>query len=134
MPGQSSETPQLQGKLAYEHDLYGKAAFYGRPRGFVAQVNGGWQRTRYRANAGGCKPWHLWPKPLWHHHRLSSKTSRYLDPWCVQGTLFIPVIPTYSANLAGTASITAEYYVGQGVSFLGAGRDQDNSWFDFSGD
>ncbi len=138
--GQSSETPQLQGKLAYEKDLYGKAAFYGRPRGFVAQVNAGWQRTRYRANQVarqlllytfgqnffgtrryGCSRW------------LLQNDQQYLDPWCVQGTLFIPVIPTHSANLAGTASITAEYFIGQGVSFLGAGRDQDNTWFDFSG-
>ena len=35
LEGRSSEVPQLQGKLAYEADLYGKAAFYGRPRGFT---------------------------------------------------------------------------------------------------
>ena len=51
----------------------------------------------------------------------------------VQGTLFIPVLPTYSNNLAGSASITAQYFIGQGVSFVGAGRDQDNSWFNFQG-
>ena len=45
----TAETPQFQAKLAYEADLWGKAAFYGRPRGFVAQVMGGWQRTRYQA-------------------------------------------------------------------------------------
>ncbi len=50
LAGSSSETPQLQGKLAYEADLWGKAPFYGRPRGFVAQVTGAWQRTRYRPN------------------------------------------------------------------------------------
>ena len=59
--------------------------------------------------------------------------QQYLDPWMVQGTLFIPVLPTYSNNLAGSASITAQYFIGQGVSFLGGGRDQDNSWFDFQG-
>jgi len=137
--GRSSETPQLQGKIQYEKDLYGKAAFYGRPRGFTAQVTGGWQRTRYRANqftvaniftfgqnqfgqagngvAGG----------------LVQNAQQYLDPWCIQGTLFIPVLPTYSANLAGTASLTAQYWIGQGVSFVGGNRDNDNSWFDFSG-
>ncbi len=59
--------------------------------------------------------------------------QQYLDPWCVQGTLFIPVIPTHSANLAGTASLTAQWFIGQGVSFVGGGRDNDNSWFEFSG-
>ena len=49
----------------------------------------------------------------------------------MQGTLFIPVLPTYSANLAGTASMTAQWFIGQGVTFVGGGRDEDNSWFDF---
>ena len=43
------------------------------------------------------------------------------------------MLPTYSNNLAGSASITAQYFVGQGVSAFGAGRDEDNSWFNFSG-
>ena len=51
----------------------------------------------------------------------------------MQGTLFIPVLPTYSANLAGTASLTAQWWIGQGVSFVGAARDNDNSWLDFAG-
>jgi len=137
--GRSSETPQFQGKLAYEKDLYGKAAFYGRPRGFVAQVNAGWQRTRYRANQVPSAALFTFGQNQFGQPGngvaggLIQNSQQYLDPWCVQGTLFIPVIPTYSANLAGTASITAEYFIGQGVSFLGAGRDQDNSWFDFSG-
>ena len=59
--------------------------------------------------------------------------QQYLDPWCIQGTLFIPVLPTYSNNLAGSASITGQYYVGQGCSFVGYTRDQDNSFFNLSG-
>ena len=51
----------------------------------------------------------------------------------VQGNLFIPVLPTYSNNLAGTASLSAQWFIGQGVSAFGDGRDSDNSWFDFSG-
>jgi len=134
LPGQSSETPQLQGKLAYEKDLYGKAAFYGRPRGFVAQVNAGWQRTRYRGNqAGVAQPFTFGQNLYGTTNNFFQNGQQNLDPWCLQGTLFIPVIPTHSANLAGTASVTAEYYIGQGVSFLGAARDQDNTWFEFSG-
>ena len=35
------------------------------------------------------------------------------------GTLFIPVIPTHSANLAGTASILTQWWIGQGVEAFG---------------
>ena len=128
LEGRSSETPQFQGKLAYEKDLWGKAAFYGRPRGFVAQVNGGWQRTRYRENFAGASLNTFGQDQF----GLTSTTvgavttgnllqehQQYLDPWMIQGTLFVPVLPTYSNNLAGSASITAQYYIGQGVSALG---------------
>ncbi len=132
--GQASETPQLQGKLAFEKDLYGKAAFYGRPRGFVAQVNAGWQRTRYRANTAAANFFTFGQNIYNTTGAVAFQNGQtYLDPWCIQGTLFVPVIPTHSANLAGTASITAEYYIGQGVAFLGAARDQDSTWFNFSG-
>ncbi len=138
LQGRSTETPQLQGKLAYEADLYGKAAFYGRPRGFVAQVNAGWQRYRYRNNAVGASLFTFGQNAFGTTTtagvgNLFQQNQQYLDPWCIQGTLFIPVIPTHTANLAGTASITAEYYIGQGVSFLGAARDQENSWLEFNG-
>jgi hypothetical protein len=133
--GQSSETPQLQAKLAYEQDLYGKAAFFGRPRGFTAQMTGAWQRTRYKNNTPG----NAFAYSTFGQNAFGAAAAglqngqQYLDPWCLQGTLFIPVIPTHSANLAGTASLTAQYFIGQGVSFVGGGRDQDNSWLDFSG-
>ncbi len=111
--------------MAYEADLWGKAPFYGRPRGFVAQLSGAWQRTRYRPNfpnnAGrrAHSFYYLWSKCLWGHEGYALQgTQQYLDPWAVQGTLFIPVLPTYSNNLAGSASITAQYFIGQGVSFL----------------
>ena len=35
------------------------------------------------------------------------------------GSLFIPVIPTSSANLAGTASILTQWWIGQGVEAFG---------------
>ncbi|MCX5893060.1 MAG: hypothetical protein NTW80_08845 [Deltaproteobacteria bacterium] len=120
LEGSASETPQVQGKLAFEQDLWGKAPFYGRPRPFTAQVAAGWQRTRYRSNdVGGAG------------NALNTFGQNAFR--AVQGTLFIPVVPTYSNNLAGSASITAEYYIGQGCSFLSMTRDQDNSWFNFAG-
>ena len=44
----------------------------------------------------------------------------------VQGTLFIPVIPTHSANLAGTASILTQWFVGQGVEAFGVAGNSSN--------
>ena len=135
---------QLQGKLAYENDLYGKAAFYGRPRGFVAQVTSGWQRIRFRNNfnttviSGVVVPsagatLNTFGQNAFGTAPVLQKEQQYLDPWIVQGTLFIPVIPTHSANLAGTASLTAQWFIGQGVSFVGGVRDNENNWLEFSG-
>ena len=45
--------------------------------------------------------------------------NQYLNPWLAMGSLFIPVIPTHSANLAGTASILANWWIGQGVETFG---------------
>ncbi len=139
LEGQSSETPQLQGKLAYEKDLWGKAPFYGRPRGFVAQVTAGWQRIRYRANpaTGSTAPFfggvnlNTFGQNAFGAANVVQRDQQNLDPWIVQGTLFVPVVPTYSANLAGTASLTAQWFIGQGTSAFGAARDNDNSWLQF---
>ena len=52
--------------------------------------------------------------------------NQYLNPWLLMGSLFIPVLPTHSANLAGTASILTQWWVGQGVEafgFTGAGTN-----------
>ncbi|MCL6622408.1 MAG: hypothetical protein K6T55_09935 [Syntrophobacterales bacterium] len=111
LEGQTSETPQLQAKIQYEADLWGKAGFYGRPRGFVAQVAGGWQRSRYRTD-----------------DRIGPLTDQqeYLNNWVIQGTLFIPVIPTTTANLAGTSALTVQAYVGQGLDFIGNGTGMNH--------
>ena len=39
--------------------------------------------------------------------------NTYVNPWLAMGSLFIPVIPTQSANLAGTASILTQWWIGQ---------------------
>ena len=46
--GQSAETPQVQGKIKYAHDFWGKAAYYGKPTPFTIQFVGGWQRNVQR--------------------------------------------------------------------------------------
>ncbi|MCJ7818440.1 MAG: hypothetical protein MUP25_01320, partial [Syntrophales bacterium] len=51
--------------------------------------------------------------------------NTYVNPWLFMGSMFIPVIPTHSANLAGTASILTQWWIGQGVEafgFTGAGN------------
>lgn len=117
LEGQASETPQIQAKVQYEGDFWGKAGFYGRPRGFVAQVAGAWQRTRYRAGIydirfvdGGNN---------FVNGTIIQPNQNYLNNWVVQGTLFIPVIPTTTQNLAGTAALTVQAYIGEGLDFIG---------------
>ncbi len=126
---QSSETPQVQAKIAFEQDVWGKAPFYGKPRGFVAQIVAAWQRTNYRNNNGAAVAGMVFGQSRYFNQNIFVRDHQYLDPWMVQGTLFIPVIPTYSANLAGTASVTAQWYIGQGLAAFGETRDADNTWF-----
>ena len=53
--GQSAETPQVQGKISYAHDFWGKAAYYGKPTPFTIQFVGGWQRNVMRILAAICR-------------------------------------------------------------------------------
>jgi hypothetical protein len=113
--GQSAETPQVQGKVTYAHDFWGKAAYYGKPTPFTAQVVAGWQRNVIRTNFyasnafGEANPIAIAPLVQ----------NDYLNPWMLMGSLFLPIIPTHSANLAGTASILTQWWVGQGVEAFG---------------
>lgn len=54
-------------------------------------------------------------------------------PWVIQATLFTPVIPTQTKDLRGTASVTAQFQIGQGNSFYGNGLDSDNFYWIFDG-
>lgn len=144
LEGQTSETPQFQGLIQWEGDLWGKAGFYGRPRGFTAQVVGGWQRTRYRAadyarssdiGGVGSSDRRFFDERLRGFGVRTSTDSfgestfrrvnafqfdqEYKNNWMVQGTLFIPVIPTATQNLAGTAALTVQAYVGEGLDAFG---------------
>lgn len=128
--GQNSTFPQMQAQAIFEQDLYGKAAYAGKPRGFVANFGFGIQRITYlggQINNGFS--WGFNGYDLIGGRPLVQKDTQTLTPWCVQGTLFIPVIPTTTAKLAGTASITIQAQIGQGFSFYGNGTDGDNSFF-----
>ncbi len=135
--GQNATFPQFQGEVTYEKDLWGKAGFGGRPRGFVANVGAAITRINYQGGriidptTGFALTWGdnnyqaVGGIPL-------VNESQTLVPWVVQATLFIPVLATKTENLRGTMSVTVQFYIGQGLSFIGNGRDADNSWFKYS--
>jgi hypothetical protein len=128
--GQRSMMPQFQAQVIFEKDLYGKAAYAGRPRGFVADFGFGIQHIQYlNGQLAGPVTWGQNGFDAIGTRALVQKDTQTLTPWCVQGTLFIPVIPTTTAKLAGTASITIQAQIGQGFSFFGNGTDGDNSFF-----
>jgi len=112
-----TEAPQVQAQVAFEQDLWGKAAWYGKPTPFTAEITAGWQRGITEAATRNLLI------TSQDNYFVSAGTNltrhQYLDPWVVMGTLFIPVIPTQSANLAGTASLQTSWWVGQGVEAFG---------------
>ena len=102
--GQSAETPQVQGKVTYAHDFWGKAAYYGKPTPFTAQIVAGWQRNVLRQqNDVAISTLNGSDKRILLGHQWSCLRCRrhvnlqnqYLNPWMLMGTLFIPVIPTH---------------------------------------
>jgi hypothetical protein len=129
--GEYAETPQIQGKVSYAHDFWGKAAYYGKPTPFTVQFVGGWQRNVMRSTGGpgtGFNSAFVFGENNYVASGANIRTqNQYLNPWMFMGSLFIPVIPTQSANLAGTASILTQWWIGQGVEafgFTGAGANQ----------
>jgi hypothetical protein len=130
--GQSAESPRVEGKIRYAHDFWGKAAYYGQPTPFTIQFAAGWQRNVMRASAftatafgeGNSSP-----------SGTINVKNQYLNPWLAMGSVFIPVIPTQSANLAGTASILTQLWIGQGIEafgFTGVGSNKyrfNNNFF-----
>ncbi|MHB8067550.1 MAG: hypothetical protein ACYDIC_06580 [Desulfobaccales bacterium] len=113
--GESTEAPQVQGQVQFQQDLYGKAAWYGNPMPFTAQVTGAWQRgiTQDAARALSATGQDAFTAVA------GFTRHQYHDPWALMGVLFVPVIPTHSANLAGTASLQTSWWVGQGVEVFG---------------
>jgi hypothetical protein len=143
--GQRATVPQIQGQVIYEKDLYGKAAFANRPRGFTVDIAAGMQRTQYLGgqlnnpftfgkvavpNAFGAPDFFSSYQQIGVGRTLLNRTQT-LTPWVVQGTLFIPVLVTHTDNLARTASISIQGQIGQGFSFFGNGADTDNSFFKY---
>ena len=138
-PGQRTTFPQFQGQVIFVKDLYGKAGYANRPRGFVVDIGAGVQRTQYLG--GRLNTPFTWgnrfPASTFQSYcdigsvPLVQKQTQTLTPWVVQGTLFIPILVTHTDNLAGTASVTIQGQIGQGFSFFGNGADGDNSFFKY---
>jgi hypothetical protein len=121
--GMAAETPQVQGFIRYSHDWWGKGPYFGHPRPFTVQVTGGWQRniSAYAANFGLQQFGQSRFIPV-----NGTINQQYVNPWMVMGSLYIPVIPTHSANLAGTAAILTQWFVGQGVEAFGVAGGGSN--------
>jgi hypothetical protein len=117
--GESAFAPQIQGKLQYEQDLWGKAAYYGKPTPFLAKVTAGWQRSFSPQTSRT-----LVLRPFGQNDYGAAFNAvmtghQALNPWMAMVSTFIPVIPTHSANLAGTASLMTQWWIGQGVQAFG---------------
>jgi hypothetical protein len=129
--GSSAETPQIEGSVKYAHDWYGKAAYFGHPAPFTAQVTAGWQRNISRLDnaltvATSLRTFDGGVAGNDYGAITGIVKQQFVNPWMVQGTLFIPVIPTHSANMAGTASILTQWFVGQGVEAFGVAGNSSN--------
>lgn len=126
--GESTEAPQVQARVEFAQDLYGKAPWYGKPTPLTVQLNAGWQRG-ITPSGGAINEADLAGLGTTGENnytavaRVGTEYTRrqYVDPWIVMSSFFIPVIPTHSANLAGTASLQTNLWIGQGVEAFGIG-------------
>jgi hypothetical protein len=110
--GESSETPRVTGRLLYSDDLWGKAPYFGAPRGFTARLASSWQRSRFRAFSGTGR---VFGQDNFTTVAVTQLDQQYLNQWIAEGSLFFPIIPTYTKELARTLSLTTQWYVGAGM-------------------
>jgi hypothetical protein len=115
--GMAAETPQVQGTIKYAHDWWGKAAYFGHPAPFTVQVTAGWQRNINRFN--NAFNVQTFGENNFTPINGSIVSQKFVSPWLVMGTVFVPVIPTHTANLAGTAHLLTQWWIGQGVEAFG---------------
>jgi hypothetical protein len=124
--GESSETPRVEGRVKYDIDLWGKAAFWGRPRPFSVRVGAAWHRERFVG-----------------YNNIALRTfgesgfnalancftkQEYLNHWFVEGSLFVPLLATHTKNLAGTASLLTQWWVGAGMDTFIEDRPNEASF------
>jgi hypothetical protein len=115
-------------QATYEQDLWGKAAFFSRPRGFTASVSFAIQRMVYDSGVSAARTWGQ------NNYAASAIVQQRdtMTPWMLQASLFIPVLPTQTQDLKGTASVQAQFYVGQGLRAFGNDLlGGNNSYWEF---
>ncbi len=143
----------VEAKVRYEQDLYGKAAWYGKPRAFYVGLGAGYFRSRSQAfaplanasNAVG-----LVAAPTWFTlgnnnyftpasglaaaaRTMNVGNQKYHDHWLFLIENFTPIIPTVSKNLAGTLGLAHQWWVGQGVSAWRIDLPGSDRYYQFSG-
>jgi hypothetical protein len=133
--GESSESPRVEGRVKYEQDLWGKAAFWGVPRPFSIRVGASWMRERFRAfgptysivpdkvnllgiltgSEVNTNPGQMFGGTGYKSVAVKQPNQQYLDHWLAEASAFVPLIPTHTANLAGTASLLTQWFIGAGL-------------------
>ena len=107
----------VEGKIRYEQDLYGKAGWYGKPRGFYVGLGGGWFQTYNNQNNPYATYAILGNQNFVNVGALNAVVpNRSAHHWLVMIENFAPIIPTTSKSLAGTMSLAHQWWIGQGVS------------------
>jgi hypothetical protein len=113
-PGESTETPRVEGRVKYDIDLWGKAAFWGVPRPFSVRLGASWQRERFMGY-NGVNVLRTFGESGFNALNNVFTKQQYLDKWFVEGSLFVPLLATHTKNLAGTASLLTQWWVGAGL-------------------
>lgn len=116
--GEVSETPMVEAKVRFEQDLYGKAAWYGKPRGFYVGVGAGYFRTRNNPVNFAAGDWRTWGQGNFQAPAVAMNVnqSEYQNHWLALIENFTPIIPTTTKSLAGTLGLAHQWWIGQGVS------------------
>lgn len=116
--GETSETPMVEAKARFEQDLYGKAAWYGKPRGFYVGLGTGYFRSRNVPVNFAAGQWRTFGQDNFAAPAATMFVNqmRYHDHWLFLIENFTPIIPTTSKNLAGTLALAHQWWIGQGVS------------------
>jgi hypothetical protein len=142
--GELSETPMVEGKVRFEQDLYGKAGWYGAPRGFYVGLGGGYFRS-YGVGAMGAtgltgalaNTWQTLGQNNFQNNVagqcLYVNGSQYTNHWLALIENFTPVIPTVSKQLAGTMGLAQQWWIGQGVSAWRLDLPGSDRYYTFNG-
>jgi hypothetical protein len=118
--GESSETPKVEGRLKYDIDLWGKAAFWGRPRPFSVRLAAAWWRERFRgftpaATPGATTFGQNGYAALVPGVDAALVKQEYMTKYLAEVSMFVPILATHTKNLAGTASLLTQWWIGQGL-------------------